>query len=313
RLATTFLVAGAVPFGAWLVRNVAAAGNATGDGRGRSALTFAASLKLTLAAVGDWVLPGTAPVDAQAVVGGVLVATVTGALLAAAVVERRRARPAALGTAALATAGLALPAALFVVFGVGSVVWFEATMAIDPPPRFLLPVFVPLVVAAAVGVAGLAPHRAWRPPAGAALVALVVAASLPGLYAFVRRADRKGLLDYSTPAWAASPLLASLKADPVRGMVASDDPYILELRLGIPAELTPARTYYASRQATDELPAFVQRATRAAAAGGLSVIWFPRSYQPYLYSLADLEKVLCLRVERHFADGELLRSCPAGT
>lgn len=39
RLAATFLVAGAVPFGAWLARNVAAAGNATGDGRGRSALT----------------------------------------------------------------------------------------------------------------------------------------------------------------------------------------------------------------------------------------------------------------------------------
>jgi hypothetical protein len=108
-------------------------------------------------------------------------------------------------------------------------------------------------------------------------------------------------------------LLASLKADPVRGIVASDDPYILELRLGIPAELTPARTYYASRQPTDELPAFLHEATRAAGAGGLSVIWFPRSYQPYLYSLADLEKVLCLTVERHFADGDLLRPCPAGT
>jgi hypothetical protein len=108
-------------------------------------------------------------------------------------------------------------------------------------------------------------------------------------------------------------LLTSLNADPVRGMVASDDPYILELRLGIPAQLTPARTYYASRQATDELPAFVQAATRAAAAGGLSVVWFPHSYQPYLYSLADLEKVLCLRIERHFADGDLLRSCPGGT
>jgi 4-amino-4-deoxy-L-arabinose transferase-like glycosyltransferase len=308
RLAATFLVAGAVPFGAWLARNVAAAGNATGDGRGRSALTFAASLKLTLAAVGAWVLPEATPVDARAVVGVVLVATVTGALLASAVAERRRARPAVLGTAALA-----LPAALFVVFGVGSVVWFEATMAIDPPPRFLLPVFVPLVVTAAVGVADRARHRAWRPPAAAALVALIVAASLPGLFAFVRRADRKGLLDYSTPAWAASPLLDSLKADPVRGTVASDDPYILELRLGIPAQLTPARTYYASRQATDELPAFVQAATRAAAAGGLSVVWFPRSYQPYLYSLADLEKVLCLRIERHFADGDLLRSCPGGT
>jgi 4-amino-4-deoxy-L-arabinose transferase-like glycosyltransferase len=323
RLAATFLVAGAVPFGAWLARNVAVAGNPTGDGRGRSALTFATSLKLTLAAVGAWVLPGGAPAAARAVVGGGLVATVTGALLALTVAERRRDRPAEGsvpgpvggpgGGRALGAAGLALPAAVFVAFGVGSVVWFEATMAIDPPPRFLLPVYVPLVVAAAVGVAGLARHRAWRPPAAVALVALVVAASLPGLEAFVRRADRKGLLDYSTPAWAASPLLASLKADPVRGMVASDDPYVLELRLGIPAALTPARTYYASRQATGELPTFVQQATRAAAAGGLSVVWFPRSYQPYLYSLADLEKVLCLTVERHFADGDLLRSCPAGT
>ena len=183
---------------------------------------------------------------------------------------------------------LALPAALFVVLGVASVAWFEATMAIDPPPRFLLPVFVPLVVAAASVPPRLA-DAGRGGPGGRRLVTVVVVASLPGLVAFVGRADRKGLLDYSTPAWATSPLLAYLKANPVRGAVASDDPYILDLRLGIPAELTPARTYYASREAAGELGGFVRRAARAAAAGGLSVIWFPRSYQPYLYSLADLE------------------------
>jgi hypothetical protein len=141
---------------------------------------------------------------------------------------------------------------------------------------------------------------------------VVVVASLPGLGAFLYKADRRGLLDYSTPAWTASPLLAYLKTHPVHGTVASDDPYVLDLRLGIPAELTPARTYDASHQPTDELPRFMQRAARAAAAEGLSVVWFPRSYQPYLYSLPDLERALCLRVERHFADGDLLRSCPGG-
>jgi len=95
--------------------------------------------------------------------------------------------------------------------------------------------------------------------------------------------------------------------------VASNDPYIIDLRLGIPAWLTPARTYYASTKPTDELPRFLHRAAGAAATGGLSVVWFPRSYQGYFYSLADLERALCLTVERRFADGDLLRTCPAGT
>ncbi|MCA1845191.1 MAG: hypothetical protein LC792_18760, partial [Actinobacteria bacterium] len=182
-----------------------------------------------------------------------------------------------------------------------------------PPPRFLLPVFVPLVVGAALLVAEAVRRWSWRPVTSSALVVLVVAASLPRLGLFVHRADEQGLLDYSTPAWRSSALLAYLKDHPVRGMVASDDPYVLDLRLGLPADLTPARTYYASNEKTGELPGFVAKAARAAASGGLSVVWFPRSYQPYLYSLSDLQQALCLRVEQHFADGDLLRSCPAGT
>jgi 4-amino-4-deoxy-L-arabinose transferase-like glycosyltransferase len=331
RLPALFLAAGLLPFGAWLARNVAAAGNATGDGRGTSALTLASSLKLTLAAVGAWVLPGSVPVTAQAVVGGGLCAGVAGGLLVAARAERRRGRTVdgrVAGSAAGAAAGMAVggaaglvvgpaalawPATAFVVLGVGSVAWFEATMAIDPPPRFLLPVFVPLLVGAAVLAGQLVRRWAWRPVATGVLVTVVVAAWLPGLGDFLHHADRNGLLDYSTPAWASSPLLAYLKDHPLRGAVASDDPYILDLRLGIPAEPTPARTYYASSEPTRELPRFVQRAARAAATGGLTVVWFPRSYQGYFYSLPDLERVLCLTVERHFADGDLLRSCPGGT
>jgi hypothetical protein len=159
-------------------------------------------------------------------------------------------------------------------------------------------------------VAALARRAAWRPGLAAGLVVAVAALSLPRLAAFELRAERRGLLDYSTPAWASSPLLAWLADHPVHGAVASDDPYILDLRLGIPADLTPARTYYASDQPTGELPRFLQKAAREAAGGGLSVVWFPRAYQPYLYSLPDLQRAMCLQVERHFADGDLLRACP---
>lgn len=307
RWLAAFLVAGGVPVAAWLARNVAAAGNATGDGRGTSALTWFTSLRLTLAAVGAWMLPGSTPEGVRAVVGAVVCAGVAGALVMAAAAEWRR------GRLTVAPAGLALPVAMFVLLGVASVAWFEATMAIDPPPRFLLPVFVPLLIGAVLVVADRARRSSWRPAATTVLVLVVVAASLPRLAFFVDRADREGLLDYSTPAWTSSPLLAYLKDHPVRGMVASDDPYILDLRLGIPAELTPARTYYASDEQTGELPRFLQKAARAAAGGGLSVVWFPRSYQPYLYSLPDLEQALCLRLEQHFADGDLLRSCRGGT
>jgi hypothetical protein len=291
-----------LPFGAWLARNVAAGGNATGDGRGTSALTLVTSLKLTFAAVGAWFVPDSGPVVPRAVAGALVCLGVAGLLLWG---TRRR--------GALETARLALPAALFVIAGVGSVAWFEATMGIDPPPRFLLPVFVPLVVGTAAIVADRAHRSSWRPPVTVVVgvVVAVVGVSLPRLDAFVRTADRAGLLDYSTPAWASSPLLAYVQDHPVRGMVASDDPYILDLRLGLAAELTPARTYYASDEPADELPAFVARAALAAAAGGLWVAWFPRSYHPYLYSLSDLQRAVCLTVERQFSDGELLHSCPA--
>jgi hypothetical protein len=295
RSLATFLAAGGIPLAAWLARNVAAAGNATGDGRGTSALGLFTSLKLTLASVGAWVLPGAAPVVLRATVGAVLCVAVAGGLW----LTGARSRP-------------ALPVALFVVLGVGSVALFEWRMAIDPPPRFLLPVFIPLVVGAALIGDEVRQRWQWRPGVTAIVVLAVVAASMPGVTRFVLRADRYGLLDYSTPAWRSSPTLAYLRAHPVQGIVASDDPYVLDLDLGIPAEQSPARTYYASNETTGELPAFVQQVGRAGAAG-LSVVWFPRSYQSFLYSLADLERAVCLRVEQHFADGDLLRPCTAGT
>ena len=294
RWLATYLAAGVVPVAVWLARNIAAGGNATGDGRGTSALSWLASVKLTLAAVGAWLLPGSAPEWVRSIAGAVVTAGV-------AIAVRKK------------WAGPALPLAVFLVLGVAGVAWFEATMAIDPPPRFLLPVFVPLVVGGVLVAAEGARRWSWRPGASAALVLFVVVASLPRLALFVHRADEKGLLDYSTPAWTSSPLLAYLKDHPVRGMVASDDPYILDLRLGVPADLTPARTYYASNEPTGELPRFLAKAARAEAGAGLSVVWFPRSYQPYLYSLSDLEQALCLRVEQHFADGDLLGPCGAGT
>jgi hypothetical protein len=200
---------------------------------------------------------------------------------------------------------------VFIVLGVLSVAGFEATMAIDPPPRFLLPVFVPLLVGAGVLVAERVERRAWRPGAAVGLVLVVVAASLPRLGAYVQHVDRHGLLDYSTPGWQTSPTLAYLRAHPVHGTIVSDDPYILYLRLGGLAYATPARTYWQSNKLTGEMPLFVRRAARAAASGGLTVVWFPRVWQPWLFSLADLERSVCLRVEQRFADGELLRTCPS--
>ena len=290
-----FLGAGGIPLAAWLARNLAAAGNATGDGRGTSALGLLTSLKLTLASVGAWVLPSTAPVVLQAAVGAALCSAVVGGWWLSGAARRP-----------------GLPVALFVVLGVGSVAWFEWRMAIDPPPRFVLPVFVPLVVGAALVAAEAQRRWSWRPGVTALLVLAVVVASVPGVTIFERQAAQEGLLDYSTPAWRSSPTLAYLRAHPLRGTVASDDPYVLDLDLGLPAEQTPARTYWASNETTGELPPFVEQAARAGA-GGLSVVWFPRSYQSFLYSLADLERAVCLRVEQHFADGDLLRPCTAGT
>jgi len=190
---------------------------------------------------------------------------------------------------------------------------FESAMAIDPPPRFLLPVFVPLLVGAAVLVAGGSRSRS-RPggrAVAAGLLLVVVAASLPRLVAYVEHVDRRGRLDYSTPRWRASAVLEYLRTHPVRGTLVSDDPYILNLRLGVLVFPTPARTYWQSNEPTRELPLFERRAARAQSSGGLTVVWFPGSWQPNLYRLDDLERAVCLRLERHFADGDVLRTCPS--
>src|SRR5439155_15156716 len=132
RAAALFLAAGLLPLGAWLARNVATAGNATGDGRGTSALSLLTSSKLTLAAVGAWVLPGQTAETVRAVAGAALCLAVAGALGAMAMAQRRAGGP--VGGATGGAAWRALPAAAFFGAGVRAVALFGATMSIDPPP-----------------------------------------------------------------------------------------------------------------------------------------------------------------------------------
>jgi 4-amino-4-deoxy-L-arabinose transferase-like glycosyltransferase len=297
------------PLVLWLVRNDLASGVLFGEYRGRSSLTLLASAKANFAALGNWFSPASLPATVRALLAVLLLALACAPVIVVAWGEQRGGR--------CGTATMALPAAVFVALYVPAMIALQASTALDPPPRFLLPAFAPLAVAVgAVLALGArpAPVRGRRPSKDALAVALAVAACLPRLAGFIETSQRTGLVPtpgtpaYSTAAWRNSPLLDDLRSHPLVGHLWSDDPFVLSLRLGLVASLTPERTYYRSPEPTDnqELQDFVHDTEDSMP---VFVIWTTRSSLPNYYTVEDLRRAACLVSLRHFPDGDIYQSC----
>ena len=288
----------------WFARNWHVANNLTGL-RPRSSIGLGTSLYQCLGAIGAWVLPAHTAGASAAAFGGILLVMVTTSAIDAAVNGRRLGNTPEAGVVPMAlTAG-------FVLFYFLAIAVLAARTAIDPPARFLLPLFVPLVVLAAamivrlgIAVTHLDQRRAVVALAAAVLV--VIAVSGPRLERFVTTADRDGLLTYSRPGWKNSPLLAYVRSHPPTGPVVSDDPYVLSLYAGISATLTPERTYYNSPQPTGSTGAIGHDPSSTKPT---TLIWWFRSSLPHYFSLEQLGQKNCLAKQARFDDGEIYQLC----
>ena len=287
----------------WFARNLRVDGSLTGL-RPRSAIGLATSVNQCLGAIGAWVLPAHAPDALASIIGGVVLVGLPGSAIDARLSAwRRDSDEADPGAGAAATAAFVL----LYFFGVAVL---SARTALDPPPRFLLPLFVPLVALAAVVFQrnlGSGQFNRREALTGLAALALIVAGtSLPRLDDFVDRADRIGLLTYSRPQWQTSPLLAYLRTHPPTGSIFTDDPYAVSLFLDRSAVLTPERTFYNSPQPTGSTGVIKRPASGAEPA---FLVWWFRSALPHYFSLEELGQKNCLEKQASFDDGEIYRLC----
>jgi hypothetical protein len=187
----------------------------------------------------------------------------------------------------------------------------SATVAFDRiGDRLLSPVFVPLAMLTVFAI------DQWRtiavcPGAGkrlttTGLVGLSLWLAFPTCAALRRTRSMAvvGAGGYSTARWHESPLVRSLRRQPLPGPVYSNRPDALYLLTGIATRLSPQKSYHNNfvRRNLVSLPQF-QRELEAA--GTASLVWFPDSPRRYLYTVDELPSSLGITRMATFPDGTI--------
>ena len=296
----------AVPLGLWLLRNWLLTATLTGNRSPPEESPVVYHLIRTVGTLGVWAVPwarGAAERVADLlrvwephVDGAVAVLVVFAGMALAALASARLARrglrdmPARLGVTSPFFGVLICYASVYVVF----LVTAASTVLIgEIGDRLLAPVFVPVVLAAALVATRLAKELAkppsgrlgrWLAWAGAAYVAAYIACYPPEL----TRAVREGH-GFNARVWRESALIAWL-----------NDAGAVSLRSNVPDLL-----YLHVPEATRKpLPGGVRGLARmisSPAAAGDSVVWFHGT--AYSYDLPEIAAELGLRREREFPEG----------
>ena len=268
-----------------------------------------ARLRAVAEALPGEALPGGDGASAAGVLLQAAVPLAAAACAAAAVAFlRRRGR---------APGGLAVPAAFAAVYAPAVLFanWY-LDFNLNAQPRYLAPLYPPLLVAAAIVLGGLLRDASMRGPrvrlprrlggAGAALPALALAAALAlwlpqqalATLGDVRdwRAEGRGYA--AGPEWTESATIRYLKAHPPEGRVWSNHSHAVyfaaDLRNG-------------NRNLPRELAGAALRAAEARADGdGDRFVWLHHGF-PQWYGPADLAALPDLEVEAIFEDGVVLR------
>lgn len=295
--AALFAVLALAPLAAWLVRNRFVAGSFFGE-RAASSYPPAASLWLALEQMSRWLLPH--PVAAAPLRVAVLLAVVG---LAAWALARRGPEGDGAGER-----GPLAPAAVWAAAYLVVLVAWTSTAAVEQiNERYLAPLYLPFVALCAGALAALAQGPRRRFPRGAALALMLLWLAYPAAHTawrWLAYADG-GIDGYGTPAWRQSELARLVRAHPEAQPLFSNAPDAAYCLAGVPAKLSPRRTFYNSPQ-----PAVrdLERA-RAAVAGAPGrrayLAWFAGVERPFLHSVADLESVFAVRSQAVCADGEL--------
>jgi hypothetical protein len=297
-------VAASAPI-AWMVRNTHGGGDALGH-RASASVTVFTNASRILKQVGTWVVTDAGPSALRA-----LVLLIVLGFVAALVWRAHRTR-----SAARLRVRPLLPLILFVVVyvvylaGSASVIAFGAISN----TRFMVPVYVPLVVLAAWGFEQL---RARLDDATLVRVlnwAAIVFLAVNVLWFTSRALDsaRNGAGGYATAQYHNSKILGDVRNLDLSVTTFSNDAPAIALFTGRTVQPAVARTFFHSDDQTGKLSDFVHLVN---CRGDAHLVWFLPNPRPYLYTPAQLSKQLSLHTLVKHPDGTIydLRPLPGAT
>jgi hypothetical protein len=291
------MAAGLVVPALWMLRNLDAGSGLMGV-RQEAASSAPTNAGLTVKILAGWLVFEGQPVLRA---GAVVVVLAAAAVAVFAVV---RGRP------ALAEPMQEMwPLVLFVAGYVGYLAATASVVAFASiSTRFLSPVFVPAVVVVAWGferVRGL-----LRPSARTVLTAIAlvwVASNIVWFGARALNAERRGAGGYQTLRWHDSPLMDDVRQLGEDVPIYTNDVPAIEIFAGRDVDISAEKTYFASNQATGQLPGFVRQVE---CAGRVTLVWFRPNTRPRLYSPEDLAEALRLVPVVERADGVIYDVTP---
>ena len=278
----------------WMVRNQNATGDLMGP-RARSSVTLAGNVRRVAYEMSEWTATKLTPHAlrpvAFVIVGVALVLTVFWLW--------RRHAP--MPHDARAMLPLAILIVVYVAYLIGSAT-LVAFAAIDT--RFLVPVYVPVVVCGAWGFEHLR-ERLPTPALRTLLTVLGVVWIVANGVWFAGRAvgyARAGAGGYATERYQSSPLLRDVDRLDFATPTFTNDPFVISVLLDKDARLSVAASYFNSRSKTQQLPAFLDT---VACSGRVRLIWFEPNMRSYLYTPAQLQRWLILKPIVQRRDGTI--------
>ncbi len=294
-----YVVLSMLPFGLWLGRNLVVSSTLMGP-RASGQATVVQNIVYTLQVISLWFLPRSVPPLARVIA----VALMFAALAATLVIARR----VIAGKNYQKLAVTLVPVVCFSIVYIAFLVVSAAAFGIDPiSNRLLSPLYVPLLLVAAIGLETamhLPRNRLHKKLlAGALLCGFAVWLFLPlrrtAMMITTRMASGAG--GYSTERWRTSDLISKLLQTSLRGQVYSNDPAVLYLLGGINAQWSPRKYALGSPNTpVDELPRFVKSLDT-----GLRtyLVWVGKPVPGRQFTPQELSRVCRLQPYMHALDG----------
>jgi hypothetical protein len=204
-----------------------------------------------------------------------------------------------------------LPFFTFTALYLAVLLFSATTVAFDTLDyRLLSPVYVPLLCALVCAIDAVAarerPSRVGR--AVPALLKLAMIAWLAYPVTAVARVAHTRIargIGYSSARWARSPLIRSLKQQPLRGYVASNNAYLVYALTGSPAHRSPEKFMYNSQ--VQQEGALARFEANVAAAPDAYLVWFKPTPFRHLHHLEEIKTVAHLTAVRQFPEGTVYR------
>ena len=304
RRAAGFLLLAGAPMALWLVRNRVVSGTFTG-GRGGEVL----SLPVTLSGAGEvlrsWAAFDLPLVEWQAVaLLGLLPAVALAAACVMLVRGRWQARTPSDWLPCFVFGGFAL--AFFTVLAVSLTLGGRYV-----EPRFLAPLYVPLLLTAVFALDRLLGRAAPRTAAAFVTAVLCVwtAGQIEPNVREVRRANAEGAFGYASPFWAHSETVEWIRQNQLEGHILSNAALVVSIHNY--ASARPAAAYRFLPTTEEHLEELLQ--SWLAEARTFYVVWFEDEWlnRSHEYGNADLHESSHLEPIAELADGTIFKAASA--